>query len=42
MPKVDDAVKMKIPRFSPSQLILILLMGVAVAALAVWRYFTMY
>jgi hypothetical protein len=33
--------EMKIPRFSPNQLILILLMGVVVAMLAVYRYFTM-
>lgn len=33
---------MKTPRFSPQQLILILLVALAVAALAGWRYFAVY
>jgi hypothetical protein len=29
-------------RFSPDQLILILVVGLVIVATAVWRYFTMY
>ena len=33
---------MSLPRFSPDQLILTLIIAFAVGALAVWRYFTMF
>jgi len=33
---------MKVPRFSPDQLILVLLVGLAIAGLGLWRYVTLY
>jgi hypothetical protein len=33
---------MKPPRFTPDQLTLILVVGLVVAGLAAWRYFTMF
>jgi len=33
---------MKVPRFSPDQLILVLLVGLAIAGLGLWRYVALY
>ncbi len=33
---------MKPPRFSPDQLILVLIIGLVVTGLALWRHYTMY
>lgn len=32
---------MKVPRFSPDQLMLVLLVGLLIAGLGVWRYVTL-
>ena len=33
---------MKLPKFNPDQLVLVLVTGLIVVGLAIWRYFTLY
>ena len=33
---------MKLPKFNPDQLVLVLVIGLIVVGLAIWRYFTLY